>query len=118
MGLTLLLLAVSFAAGILSGWGVGGGTLLLLVLTLGLHLEQEAAQGINLLYFLPTAAAGLWFHHRRGLLQDAPLGRMVPWGLLTAALGAAIATAVDISLLRRPLGLLFLWAGISLWRSA
>ena len=55
----LLPLLAGCGAGILSAWGVGGGTLLLLVMTLWLGVEQPVAQGINLLYFLPTAAAGL-----------------------------------------------------------
>ena len=47
------------AAGVLSAWGIGGGTLLLLVLTLLLGVEPRTAQGINLLYFLPAAGVGL-----------------------------------------------------------
>ena len=42
-------------ASILSAWGVGGGTLLLLVMTLFLDIDQRTAQGINLLFFLPAA---------------------------------------------------------------
>ena len=47
------------ATGVLSAWGIGGGTLLLLVMTLLLGVEPRTAQGINLLYFLPTAATAL-----------------------------------------------------------
>lgn len=42
--------------GVLSGFGVGGGTLLLIYMTAFAGVEQHLAQGINLLYFLPTAA--------------------------------------------------------------
>ena len=45
------------ATGVLSGMGIGGGTLLVIVLVELAHIEQRAAQGINLLYFLPVAAA-------------------------------------------------------------
>ena len=71
----LLPLAVGVGTGILSAWGVGGGTLLLLVMTLFLGVEQSTAQGINLLYFLPTAGAGLLFHRKSGLLDRQVLGR-------------------------------------------
>ena len=50
-------LAVGIGTGVLSAWGVGGGTLLLLVMTLFLGVDQRTAQGINLLFFLPTAAS-------------------------------------------------------------
>ena len=45
----LLPRAVGFATGILSAWGVGGGTLLLLCMTLLLGVDQRTAQTINLL---------------------------------------------------------------------
>ena len=52
------------ATGVLSAWGIGGGTLLLLVMTLLLGVEPRTAQGINLLYFLPTAGMGLLSHRK------------------------------------------------------
>ena len=52
----------ALAAGTLSAWGVGGGTLLLLALTLLLGVEQRQAQTLNLLFFLPAAGAALFFH--------------------------------------------------------
>ena len=45
----LLPFLCGLGAGILSAWGVGGGTLLLLVMTLFLGVDQATAQGINLL---------------------------------------------------------------------
>ena len=60
----LLPLAAGFGAGILSAWGVGGGTLLLLVMTLLLDVPQQQAAAVNLLYFLPTAAMGVVSHAR------------------------------------------------------
>ena len=69
-----------FLMGILSAWGIGGGTLLLLVMTLFLGVDQITAQGVNLLYFLPTAAMAV-AQHRKNDLLDAPLLRSaIPWG--------------------------------------
>ena len=45
----LLPALAGFGTGILSAWGVGGGTLLLLLMTLFLGVDQTQAQGINLL---------------------------------------------------------------------
>ena len=55
----LIPMAAGFGAGILSAWGVGGGTLLLLVMTLILGVPQQQAAAVNLLYFLPCAACAL-----------------------------------------------------------
>ena len=105
-------LAVGIGTGVLSAWGVGGGTLLLLVMTLFLGVEQSTAQGINLLYFLPTAGAGLLFHRKSGLLDRQVLRQAVPWGVLAAAAGAWAATAMDTALLRKPFGVYLLVMGV------
>ena len=103
-----------FLTGILSAWGIGGGTLLLLVMTLFLGVDQITAQGINLLYFLPTAAMALVQHRKNGLLDAPVLGGAIPWGLPAAALGAFLATAVDVAVLRKPFGIYLLLSGVSL----
>ena len=72
---------------VLSAWGVGGGTLLLLVMTLFFGVGPGGGSGVNLLYFLPTAAMGLIWHRQNGLLDKALLRRTVPWALVTAAAG-------------------------------
>ena len=114
----LLPLAVGFGTGILSAWGVGGGTLLLLIMTLFLGVDQVTAQGINLLYFLPTAGIGLLFHRKNGLLDKQVIRSAAPWGIAAAAAGALLATAVDTAILRKPFGVYLLIAGvITLWQS-
>ena len=101
---------VGFFTGILSAWGIGGGTLLLLVMTLFFGVDQAAAQGVNLLYFLPTAAMGLIWHRQNGLLDKTLLRHTVPWALVTAAAASWAATALDVTLLRRPFGIFLLIA--------
>lgn len=98
--------------GLLSAWGIGGGTLLLLCMTLFLGVEQTSAQGINLLYFLPTAAASLYYHGRGGYLDRPTLRRAIPAGTVCALLAAWCATQVDISVLRKPFGILLLVIGV------
>ena len=105
-------LLAGVGCGVLSAWGIGGGTLLLLVMTLAFGVYQAAAQGINLLYFLPTAAMGLIWHRQNGLLDKVVLRRTVPWARATAAAGAWAATALDVTLLRRPFGLFLLAAAV------
>ena len=76
-------------ASILSAWGVGGGTLLLLVMTLFLDVDQRTAQGINLLFFLPTAASALVCHARGGYLDKPTLKSAVPLAVAAALAGAS-----------------------------
>ena len=110
----LLPFLCGLGAGIISAWGVGGGTLLLLVMTLFLGVEQRAAQGINLLFFLPTALGALICHAKQGYLDKPTLKAAIPFAVPAALIGAWIATAVDVELLRKPFGIYLLLSGISL----
>ena len=110
----LLPFLCGLGASILSAWGVGGGTLLLLVMTLFLGVDQRTAQGINLLFFLPTAVSALICHARCGYLDKPTLKNAVPPAVAAALAGAWIATALDVELLRRPFGVYLLLSGVSL----
>lgn len=110
----LLPFLCGLGASVISAWGVGGGTLLLLVMTLFLGVDQRTAQGINLLFFLPTAASALLCHAKAGYLEKGTLKNAVPLAVLAAALGAWIATAIEVDLLRKPFGIYLLASGVSL----
>lgn len=112
------LFLVSAAAGVLSGWGVGGGTLLLLVLTLFLGVEHRVAQTVNMLFFLPAAAVSLFFHRKNGRIDRAVWVRTALPGAAAALVTALIALTVDVTVLRKPFGLFLLWTGVAALRSA
>ena len=84
----ILPLAVGAATGVLSGFGVGGGTLLLVYMTAFAGVEQRLAQGINLLYFLPAGlmAQGLP-EYAAGAVPALTLGNFVVKNLLPVTLG-------------------------------
>lgn len=101
--------------GILSSWGVGGGTLLLLCMTLFFGVEQRTAQAINLLYFLPTGGhLALRASGKNGYLDKAVLRAAIPTGTLCALAAAFLTTMVDSSVFRKPFGLFLLYAGLSI----
>ena len=108
----LVPLAAGAATGVLSGFGVGGGTLLLIYMTAFAGLPQPVAQGINLLYFLPTAALALPAHIKNGYIARPVLLPAICTGLACAALAAWLATGLDTSLLRRCFGLFLLYTGL------
>lgn len=114
----LLPFLLATATGVLTGWGVGGGTLLTVCMTLLLGIDHRQAQAVNLLFFLPTAALGLWFHRKRGLVDREVWAQSAVPGTAAALLGALGALAVDVSLLRRPFGILLLINGAMLLRGA
>ncbi|NLF34396.1 MAG: TSUP family transporter [Clostridiales bacterium] len=107
----LTALAAGTVTGILSGWGVGGGTLLLLYMTLFAGLEQRVAQGINLLYFLPAASAALPAHLRNGFVDRRAARPAIAAGLVCCAVSAWVSTGLDVTLLRKCFGVFLLLVG-------
>ena len=99
--------------GVLSGFGVGGGTLLLIYMTAFAGVGQAAAQGINLLYFLPTAATALPSHIKNGYVVRWAALPAIAAGLVGTALAAWAATALDTALLRRLFGVFLLYIGVT-----
>ena len=100
------------STGILSGFGVGGGTLLLIYMTAFAGLPQHLAQGINLLYFLPTAGTALPSHQKNGFIQWRTAVPAILGGLASTALSAWLATALDVALLRKCFGVFLLYIGL------
>lgn len=108
----LISLLAGALTGVLSGFGVGGGSLLLIYMTTFAGLEQTAAQGINLVYFLPTAATSLPTHFKNGYIEKAALLPAISTGLAGTALAAWAATSMDVELLRKCFGGFLLIVGV------
>jgi uncharacterized membrane protein YfcA len=100
------------AAGALSSWGVGGGTLLVLYMSAFKRADQRAAQGINLLYFLPAAAAALVSHVRNGLVEWRAAIPAAIAGVPAAALAALAAARLETDVLRKIFGVFVAAAGV------
>lgn len=103
---------VGLVCGVLSGLGIGGGTLLMVYLTAMAGMEQTTAQGINLLYFLPTAACALILHAKNRLLRLRIILPAAIVGSLCAIGASLLATTIDTEFLRRLFGGFLLIVGI------
>ena len=106
-----LAVLVGALTGVLSGCGIGGGSLLVLWLTLFEGMPQFTAGGINLLYFLACAPAALVSHVKNRLIDRKAVLSCVPAGALTSLAAALLASHTDVSLLRRLFGVLLLVIG-------
>lgn len=108
----LIPLLAGAVTGVLSGFGIGGGSLLLIYMTNFGGVAQNLAQGINLLYFLPTAAASLPAHAKNGYIERAALLPAILAGLAGTALAAWAATAMEVEWLRKCFGAYLLIIGL------
>ncbi len=100
-----LLFLCGILGGVLGGMGMGGGTLLIPLLTLALGMPQGVAQGVNLLSFLPMSVLALGVHAKNGLLVKEGLWQLIVPALVFSALGAVCAVFLPAKLLRKGFGL-------------
>lgn len=97
--------------GVISGFGIGGGSVLMVWLTAVAALDQKTAQGINLLYFLPTSIGALIFHIKNKMICWQAVIPAAIGGCLTAAAAAWLSASLDVSLLRKLFGAYLLLTG-------
>ncbi|HBT65026.1 MAG TPA: sulfite exporter TauE/SafE family protein [Ruminococcaceae bacterium] len=103
---------VGLITGILSGFGIGGGSLLILYLTLCSGTPQYTAAGINLLYFLFCAPAALVSHIKNKLIDKKTALVCIAAGIPSSIIAAIAASYLDIGILRRLFGVFLLYIGV------
>lgn len=81
-------------------------------LTAVVAMDQKTAQGINLLYFLPTSLGALIFHIKNKMICWKAVIPAALCGCVTAALAAWLASSMDVSLLRKLFGGFLLVVGV------
>lgn len=111
MGITVAV-AAGTLLGVLSGLGVGGGSLLLLWLTAVMGMDAQQARLINLMFFLPSALITSVFRFRQGTLNLKLVGSALITGCAGAYWGTLWRTSLDPEILRRILGAAFVLCGI------
>lgn len=102
---------VGTVLGALAGLGVGGGSLLMLWLTLVLEMPQSQARLINLLFFLPAAIVSSVFRCRQGRLKIKTILPAIIAGCIAAGVGTLVGKVLDLTLLRKLFGVLLLATG-------
>lgn len=108
----MLTVIIGFFSGIISGMGIGGGAILIPALIMFEGINQQMAQGINLTYFIPTAIISLIVHIKNKNVEFKTAAIIGGSGILGAALGAFLATALNGDLLRKIFGISLLLVGL------
>lgn len=98
-------IAIGIVAGIVSGTGMGGGTILIFLLTFMLGIEQHIAQATNLIFFIPTAIVAIIVNLKNKNI-DIKLAILISvFGILGAIIGANISIHIDVGILRKCFGI-------------
>ena len=96
---------IGVTSGIFSGIGMGGGTILIFLLTMFLGLEQHVAQATNLIYFVPAAISAIIVNYREKNI-DIKLATFVSvCGIVGAIIGSIISTNIEVEKLKKLFGI-------------
>lgn len=104
--------AAGLLCGVLSGCGIGGGSLLLIYMTAVAGLGQAEAQGINLIYFIPTSAAALVSHFKNRLVNTTALIWAAIPGCAVSLAASIAATCMDSAVLKKLFGAFLVVSGV------
>ena len=107
-----LTILMGILLGYLASLGIGGGSLLILWLTLVLGMDPSTARAINLMFFLFAAGAVSIFRWKQGNLQIKNILPAILAGCACAAIFSWIGTQLDVEKLKKFFGILLLITGL------
>ena len=100
-------------SGTVSGTGMGGGTILILVLSIFLGVEQHTAQATNLVFFIPTSISAIIVSIKSKLIEWKIGITLAISGVVGAIIGANISAKMEVKSLKRYFGIFL--AGIAIY---
>lgn len=103
---------VGAASGILASMGMGGGFILVVYLAIFTDYAQKAAQGINLLFFIPITLVAVVFHIKNRLIDVKTAVICSVIGIPAAVAGFYIAQNMDNNMLRNAFAVFIIASGL------
>lgn len=100
-------------SGFVSGLGMGGGTILILCLSMFMGVEQHVAQATNLVFFIPTSIIAIFTNIKQKNI-DFKMGIPIAIsGIIGASIGAVYSNKTDVQKLKKYFGIFL--ATIAIW---
>jgi len=107
-----LLILFGLIGGILGGMGMGGGTLLIPLLTIFAGINQIEAQAINLIAFIPMAVIAIIIHAKNKLINFKVAIPLIVSGVVFSVLGALLANLLNTLTLKTLFGIFLVALGL------
>ena len=102
----------AIASGILGAMGMGGGGILMIYLTLIAGIDHSVSQGINLLFFIPSAVIAIIIYIKKKLIDLKIAIPFATAGVFGALAGSYISGMLDSNILSKMFGIFLLYIGV------
>ena len=96
---------IGVISGIVSGTGMGGGTILIFLLTFFMGIEQHIAQATNLIFFIPTSIIAILVNLKNKNIYLKSAIIISIFGILGAIIGANISINMNVKVLKKAFGI-------------
>lgn len=106
-------LLYGFIAGLGASFGLGGGTILILLLNFFTNIKQYEIQGINLIFFIPTSLIAIYINYKNKLINIEIAKKCIIFGILGSLIGSYLASVVDTNNLRKYFGIFLIIIAIN-----
>ena len=90
--------------GVLGGMGMGGGTVLIPLLSLFYCVGQHTSQAVNLISFIPMSLVALIIHFKNKLVEFRNVLYVIIPGVVSCVLGCYIARLITGEILKKFFG--------------
>ena len=95
---------IGIISGVITGTGMGGGTILIALLTLINGMDQRIAQATNLVFFVPTSIVAILMNIKNKNVDIKTALTISFFGIIGAIIGAIIAMKIDVQSLKKYFG--------------
>lgn len=106
------LMITGIISGFVTSLGMGGGSILILILTSFLNVKQQTAQAANLIFFIPTAIVAIIIHFKNKNVDKEVGKKLILPCVVGAGIGAYITQFLETEKLRKYFGIFLLIIGI------
>lgn len=107
----MTLFFVSCLAFLLAGFGLGGGVLLIPVLTAFFNFSQIDAQYIALIAYIPAAIGVIVNNFNQTKNHAQKIIKLIPFGILGSLIGGYIIRIISVELLKKLYGIFLILYG-------
>lgn len=96
-----MLIIFGLIAGIITGLGMGGGTILILLLSLFMNIDQHMAQATNFLFFIPTSVAAILVNLKEKNIDKNVSLFVIIFGMIGAIIGSLLSQRINSMKLKK-----------------
>ncbi len=103
---------IGIVSGMVAALGMGGGTILILLLGIFTSLEQHIIQGSNLIFFIPTSIVAIIMNIKNKTINYKNALIIIISGIIGAIVGCKISFAIESQSLKKYFGIFLLCIAI------